>query len=405
MSLNNDIKTARKWMYERIDGSTNQVSETFCQGLESFMEFAKSQPLFLENGKLFCPCYKCDNGRLLEEKTVWSHLFNRGFTCNYWVWISHGENYNILNNPENITASTEDASGFDSQTETVNPYVSMVSDAYADSNKETSFDENMEEEPNDEAKRFYNILDAAKHPIYDGCKEGLSQLSLAARLMSLKTDYNLPQNCMDSISQMMQEYLPQGNNSMNSYYDIKKLMRSLGLPYQKIDVCQDNCMLFWKDSANLENCLFCKKDRYRPTQKSGKKKVAYNQMFYLPVGDRLKRLYQSNNTARDMRWHAEHSMNGGEMCHPSDGEAWKHFCEVYPEFASESRNIYLGLCTDGFNPFGMSGHNYSLWPVILTPYNMPPEMCMKQEFLFLTILVPGPNHPKRSLDIFLQPLI
>ncbi|XP_056843317.1 uncharacterized protein LOC130495813 [Raphanus sativus] len=279
----------------------------------------------------------------------------------------------------------------------------MVSDAY--SNKETSFDENMEEEPNAEAKKFYNILDAAKHPIYDGCKEGLSQLSLAARLMSLKTDYNLPQNCMDSISQMMQEYLPQGNNSMNSYYDIKKLMRSLGLPYQKIDVCQDNCMLFWKDSANLENCLFCKKDRYRPTQKLGQKKVAYNKMFYMPVGDRLKRLYQSNNTARDMRWHAEHSMNGGEMCHPSDGEAWKHFREVYPEFASESRNIYLGLCTDGFNLFGMSGHNYSLWPVILTPYNMPPEMCMKQEFMFLTILVPGPNHPKRSLDIFLQPLI
>ena len=54
MSLNNDIKIARKWMYERIDGFTNQVSETFCQGLESFMEFAKNQPLFLENGKLFC---------------------------------------------------------------------------------------------------------------------------------------------------------------------------------------------------------------------------------------------------------------------------------------------------------------------------------------------------------------
>ena len=56
-------------MYERIDGPTNQVSETFCQGLESFMEFAKNQPLFLENGKLFCPCYKCDNERLLEEKS------------------------------------------------------------------------------------------------------------------------------------------------------------------------------------------------------------------------------------------------------------------------------------------------------------------------------------------------
>jgi len=53
----------------------------------------------------------------------------------------------------------------------------------------------------------------------------------------------------------------------------------------------------------------------------------------------------------------------------------------------------------------MSGHNYSLWPVISTPYNLPPDMCMKQQLMFLTILVPGPNHPKRSLDVFLQPLI
>ena len=30
---------------------------------------------------------------------------------------------------------------------------------------------------------------------------------------------------------------------------------------------------------------------------------------------------------------------------------------------------------------------------------------MKREFLFVTILVPGPEHPKRSLDVFLQPLI
>ncbi|CAA7038848.1 unnamed protein product [Microthlaspi erraticum] len=127
--------------------------------------------------------------------------------------------------------------GFDNEslTEQINPYVAMVSDAFVGNMEE--FVENMEEEPNAEAKKFFHILDAAKNPIYDGCKDGLSQLSLAARLMSLKTDYNLPQNCMDSISHMVQDFLPQGNNSMNSYYDIKKLMRSLGLPYHKIDVC------------------------------------------------------------------------------------------------------------------------------------------------------------------------
>ncbi|XP_024009381.1 uncharacterized protein LOC112084472 [Eutrema salsugineum] len=127
-------------------------------------------------------------------------------------------------------------------------------------------------------------------------------------------------------------------------------------------------------------------------------------MWYLPIADRLKRMYQSKKTAAAMRWHAEHQAKEGEMCHPSDAAEWKYFQDLHPQFAEEPRNVYLGLCTDGFNPFGMS-HNHSLWPVILTPYNLPPSMCMKTEYLFLTILNSGPNHPRASLDIFLRPLI
>ncbi|XP_033141288.1 uncharacterized protein LOC117132037 [Brassica rapa] len=32
-------------------------------------------------------------------------------------------------------------------------------------------------------------------------------------------------------------------------------------------------------------------------------------------------------------------------------------------------------------------------------------MCMKTEYFFLSVLVPGPRHPKKSIDIYLQPLI
>jgi hypothetical protein len=38
--------------------------------------------------------------------------------------------------------------------------------------------------------------------------------------------------------------------------------------------------------------------------------------------------------------------------HPSDDEAWKHFNSVHPHFSAESKNVCLGLCTYGFNPFG-----------------------------------------------------
>lgn len=129
-------------------------------------------------------------------------------------------------------------------------------------------------------------------------------------------------------------------------------------------------------------------------------------MWYLTITDRLKKMYQSHKTAFLVRWHAEHLREDNElMAHPSDGKAWKHFNQVFPSLLQESRTVYLGLCTDGFKPYGMFGQNYSLWSVILTPYNLPPDMCMNREFLFLTILVPGLDHPRKSLEVYLQPLI
>ena len=72
-------------------------------------------------------------------------------------------------------------------------------------------------------------------------------------------------------------------------------------------------------------------------------------MYYLPLIPRLKRLYASLKTAAVMRWHtSQHSHDDGVMCHPSDSAAWKHFDETHPSFAMESRNVRLGLCTDGF---------------------------------------------------------
>jgi len=88
-------------------------------------------------------------------------------------------------------------------------------------------------------------------------------------------------------------------------------------------------------------------------------KVPYSRMWYLPIGDRLKRMYNSHKTAAAKHWHAEHQSKEGEMNHPSDVAEWRYFQKVHPMFAEEPRNIYPGLCTDGFNPFGMS-RNHSL---------------------------------------------
>ncbi|KAH7860681.1 hypothetical protein Vadar_016693 [Vaccinium darrowii] len=62
--------------------------------------------------------------------------------------------------------------------------------------------------------------------------------------------------------------------------------------------------------------------------------------------------------------------------HPADGEAWKDFDRQYLGFAKEARNVRLGLATDVFNPFGNMSTSYSMWPVVVVPYNLPPWKCM-----------------------------
>ena len=112
--------------------------------------------------------------------------------------------------------------------------------------------------------------------------------------------------------------------------------------------------------------------RLRDNQSSSKTQVAYSKIYYMPITPRLQRLYASNATAKDLTWHANHGTDDDLMHHPSDSHAWKVFYNNWSHFSAEKRNVRLGLCTDGFQPFGQSGQQYSSWTIILTPYNLPP---------------------------------
>jgi hypothetical protein len=106
-----------------------------------------------------------------------------------------------------------------------------------------------------------------------------------------------------------------------------------------------------------------------------------------------------------MTLHQSHYVVDGVMVHPSDSEAWKHFNSVHPHFSAESRNVCLGLCTDGFNPFGSFVAPHSCWSVILMVYNLSLGMCMRMEFIFLSTVISGPNTPGWNIDVCLWLLI
>src|SRR3954463_13052391 len=116
----------------------------------------------------------------------------------------------------------------------------------------------------------------------------------------------------------------------------KKEVELLGLSSVTYDVCQSGCMLYYGDDADLKSCKFCSAQCYKtivrrrePIHKAVKK------MYYFPIGERLRRLFESNTTAEHMTWHWDFRRAPGVMIYPSDSEAWKHFDIMHLEFARE----------------------------------------------------------------------
>lgn len=88
-------------------------------------------------------------------------------------------------------------------------------------------------------------------------------------------------------------------------------------------------------------------------------------------------MFATKEASKHAQWHKVHKLNrqpgSKEMSHPVDGEAWQDFDREFPDFAKDARNLRLGLAIDGFNPFSEKKNTkYSMWPVFVVPYNLPP---------------------------------
>jgi hypothetical protein len=93
------------------------------------------------------------------------------------------------------------------------------------------------------------------------------------------------------------------------------------------------------------------------------------------------------------------------MAHPADTNAWKVLDAFDSSFAIEVPNVRFSLAIDGFSPFNLTAPYYSCWLVFAVPYDLPPALCMKYEFIFLCLVIPSPDHPRTKIDVMMRPLI
>ncbi|CAH9109850.1 unnamed protein product [Cuscuta europaea] len=104
--------------------------------------------------------------------------------------------------------------------------------------------------------QFEDLLFELHAELYPGCTK-VSSLNFLVKLMHLKVLYKWANECMDSVVKLLKDVLPDGNKLPTSHYESKKKLSKLGLGYEKIHVCKNDCALFWKSNADLQTCPIC----------------------------------------------------------------------------------------------------------------------------------------------------
>nr|GEV58037.1 hypothetical protein [Tanacetum cinerariifolium] len=334
----------------------------FYIGLEKFVNQCK--PLVNSVGKIRCPCKSCQTILWVSIKHLSDHIMRHVFDLCYKTWVHHGEPDLPL--PPPLIDNTRQPQMSDMTT--------LLNDlGYIPLNNEHNETSN---EPNQATRNeFEELYSNANEELYPGC-DYVTRLDFMANFTYFKVKGKLTDSIFNEMLEFFRNVFPisKGYKLPPSYYAIKKTFEMIGLG--------------WKDNNTPG------------------KKVHTKVLRYFLIIPRLQRLCKSSHTTKETIWQATGKCTEpGKMQHPVDSRAWKNIDTKYLDFAKEPRNVRLGLAADDFNPFGNLSQAYSMWPVILTPYNLPPWLCMKKSSFMLTLLIPGPKSLGKDIDIYLRPLI
>ncbi|KAI9125070.1 hypothetical protein K1719_003686 [Acacia pycnantha] len=153
-------------------------------------------------------------------------------------------------------------------------------------------------------------MDESDRPLYQGCQK-YSKLSFLIKLYHIKCMCGITDKAMSMFLELLRDAFPDADIP-SSFYEAKNIINRLGLNYEKIDVCPNDCMLYWGEDDQRETCKKCHTSRFKTvrTGKNQKKKPA-KILRYFPLKHRLQRLFMSSKTAQHMRWRKDDKNQDG----------------------------------------------------------------------------------------------
>ncbi|KAL5169879.1 hypothetical protein HKD37_11G031682 [Glycine soja] len=170
----------RSWMNE------SQMSSAYEEGVEEFLQFAS------------------ERSRSDEDEIF--------FILNYTTWIWHGELTDMQSGSQSEPFDVE----MGDRLEDMIPHAPMCDTLQTDSKK----------------------------PLYLRCKNSLTLLSAVLSLVNVKARYEWSDKSFSSLLQVVHDMLPKENTLPKNYYQAKKILCPMGMEYQKIHACPNDCILY-----------------------------------------------------------------------------------------------------------------------------------------------------------------
>jgi hypothetical protein len=102
----------------------------------------------------------------------------------------------------------------------------------------------LENPPTLEVQKFFVMLRASEESLHEHTT--VSVLTFVTHLMSIKSKFTLSNKCYKELLSLCSDVIPINQKMSKDMYQSKKLLSTLGMEYEKIDACKDNCMLFYK---------------------------------------------------------------------------------------------------------------------------------------------------------------
>ncbi|GAA0178609.1 hypothetical protein LIER_29861 [Lithospermum erythrorhizon] len=146
--------------------------------------------------------------------------------------------------------------------------VEVVFEIHDDNDDENDIDEY----PNVTAEEYYHSLGEANTPLWDGCttytklKLASELVNLKSELVNLKSESVISQSHYKRMLEIMKGISLNGWATIpNDFYEAKKMLAPLYLHKHKIHACVNNCMLYYKETEEIDNCIHFLEPRYKPT--------------------------------------------------------------------------------------------------------------------------------------------